>query len=305
MLHFLNTVVLYFVNAFNTQIKFIMNTIFRLILLLICSTFSLFAQDFQGVATYKTQRKLDVKIDSTQVGGSEMQKQLMDMLKKQFQKTYILTFDKNSSLYKEDEALAPPSTGGSVMVISSTGGSGALFKDIKNQSFTNQKETFGKQFIIKDSLKPIEWELHSDTKNIGNYTCYKATYTKEIEEMSTMTFSSSDNENNDDASKTSPETKTITVTAWYTPQIPVSNGPDNYQGLPGLILEVNDGDMTILCSKITINPKKAIEISEPKKGKEVTQQEYDEVMQKKMKEMSEQYRGRGADENTIEIRVGG
>ena len=46
-----------------------MDAIFRLVLLILCSTFSLFAQDFQGLATYKTQRKLDLKIDSTQVGG--------------------------------------------------------------------------------------------------------------------------------------------------------------------------------------------------------------------------------------------
>jgi GLPGLI family protein len=226
----------------------------------------------------------------------------MAMLKKQFQKTYILTFDKNTSIYKEDEALAPPATGNGMIFISSDGGSDVLFKNIKNQSFTNQLETFGKQFIIKDRLKPIEWELHSDTKNIGNYTCYKATYTKEIEEMSMMTFSN-DGEQHDEAPTTSPETKTITVTAWYTSQIPVSNGPDNYQGLPGLILEVNDGDLTILCSKITINPKKAIEISEPKKGKQVTQEEYDKIMMKKMEEMNEQYRGRGSNKNGIEIRI--
>ena len=282
-----------------------MNTLFRFVVLLLCSTFSLFAQDFQGVATYKTQRKLDIKIDSTQVGGGEMQKQIMDMLKKEFQKTYILSFDKNTSIYKEDEALAAPSAGGAMMVVSSLGGSGTLFKDIKNQSFTNQLETFGKQFVIKDRLKPIKWVLHSETKNIGNYTCYKATYTKEIEEMSMMTFSSSEDDNKGQDSNELLEMKTTTVTAWYTPQIPVSNGPESYQGLPGLILEVNDGELTILCSKITLNPKKTLEIAEPKKGKEVTQQEYDDIMEKKMEEMSEQYRGRGADENAIEIRIGG
>ena len=281
-----------------------MNALFRLLLFLLCSTFSLFAQDFQGVATYKTQRKLDLKIDSTQVGGGKMQKQIMDMLKKEFQKTFILTFDKNTSVYKEDEALAPPSTGSRMIFISSDGGSDVLFKDIINQSISNQKETFGKQFIIKDRLKPIEWELHSDTKNIGNYTCYKATYSKEIEE-SMMTFSSSDEEQKEEEPTAAPVMKTITVTAWYTPQIPVSNGPESYQGLPGLILEVNDGDLTILCSKITINPKKAIEISEPKKGKQVTQEEYDSIMLKKMEEMSEQYRGRGSDKEGIEIRIGG
>lgn len=282
-----------------------MNILSRLIILILSSTFSLFAQDFQGVATYKTQRKLDIKIDSAQVGGGEMQKQIMDMLKKEFQKTYILTFDKNTSIYKEDEALAPPAAGGGMVFISSAGGSGTLFKNIKDQLFTNQQETFGKQFIIKDQLQPIEWELHGETKNIGDYTCYKATYSKQIEASSVMTFSSSDDEDKDEDSKVSSEMKTITVTAWYTPQIPVSNGPESYQGLPGLILEINDGDLTILCSKITINPDKKIEISEPKKGKQVSQKEYDEIIKKKMKEMSEQNDRRDSGENSFQIRIGG
>ena len=74
-------------------------------MLMVFSSVTLIAQDFQGVATYKTQRKLDIKLDSTQAGG--MQDQIMAMLKKQFEKTYILTFNKEESLYKEDESLAP------------------------------------------------------------------------------------------------------------------------------------------------------------------------------------------------------
>jgi GLPGLI family protein len=49
--------------------------------------------------------------------------------------------------------------------------------------------------------------------------------------------------------------KDVTITAWYTPEIPVNQGPENYWGLPGLILEINDGKTVILCSKIVLNPK--------------------------------------------------
>jgi GLPGLI family protein len=36
--------------------------------------------------------------------------------------------------------------------------------------------------------------------------------------------------------------KDVTITAWYT-EIQVNQGPENYWGLPGLILEINDGEL--------------------------------------------------------------
>ncbi len=96
------------------------------------------------------------------------------------------------------------------------------------------------------------------------------------------------------------------ITAWYTPQISITNGPAMYQGLPGLILEVHDGKLTIICSKIVINPEDKVEIKEPEKGKEVNQEKYDEIMDKKSKEMMERYAPRnGRKGEGFEIRIGG
>lgn len=83
--------------------------------------------------------------------------------------------------------------------------------------------------------------------------------------------------------------KEKTITAWYTPEIPVNQGPDEYWGLPGLILEVNDGRTTILCSKIVLNPKEQVTIKEPTKGKEVSQKEFNETVMEKMQEMRERF----------------
>jgi GLPGLI family protein len=51
------------------------------------------------------------------------------------------------------------------------------------------------------------------------------------------------------------------------PEIPVSQGPEGYWGLPGLILEVNDGKTVLLCSKVVLNPKVKAEIKAPSKGR--------------------------------------
>ena len=70
-----------------------------LVMLFLSST--AISQDFQGKATYKSHRKMDIQLDSTQM-KTEMHKRMMAMMKKQFEKTYILSFNKEESLYKED-----------------------------------------------------------------------------------------------------------------------------------------------------------------------------------------------------------
>lgn len=277
------------------------------IFIIVLGIFNTYAQDFQGVATYKTKRSIDIKLDSTSV-NSDMQKQMMEMLKKRFQKTFKLSFNKEASLYKEEESLAPPQVGNSNMeirIVGAGGGSDILYKNTKKNTFTDQKDVMGKVFLVKDKLKPLEWKLEPNTKYIGEYKCYKATFTREIEVVSRNSFSGASKVKDDETIK--PQKKLQTVTAWYTPQIPVNNGPANYYGLPGLILELNTGQQQIVCSKIVLNTKDKVEIKEPTKGKEINQADYEKIMEKKRNEMMERIRpksGRRGDENVM-IRIGG
>ena len=283
-----------------------MTTVIRIIVLILAVVLSSAnAQDFQGVATYKTQRQIDIKMDSTQV-NNEMQAKMMEMMKKQFQKTFKLTFNKEESVYKQEEELDKPQVGGGgfqVVMIGGGGGSDVLYKNTKEQRYAESVDTYGKIFLVKDSIENIEWKLGSETKFIGEYPCYKATYTKMVPKTIEMT--SADTDIDLDAER---EMEERTVTAWYTPQIPVNNGPDDYQGLPGLILEVHDGKLTIVCSKIVLNPKDKIDIKEPEKGKVVDEEKYEEIMEKKAKEMMERYRPKKGDRNdgnSFSISIGG
>ncbi len=277
-----------------------------LVRLIIVSAFFLFgnmnAQEFKGEATYKSKRQMDVKLDSTQI-NSGLQDQVMEMLKKQFEKTHTLTFNKEESVYIEEEKLSAPNPIGMEMMVIDGGGSDVLYKNFKRKSKTNQIETFSKLFLIQDVLEEYEWKLGSETKNIGEYTCFKAVMTREVpNEEDGFTHIEEESSHNREAR----EKKVITITAWYTPQIPVSSGPSGYHGLPGLILETNDGSQTIICSKIVINPEKSNDIVEPKKGKKVTQKEFDLIMEKKMTEMEDRFKPNGRnDSDHIEIRIGG
>ena len=122
-----------------------------------------------------------------------------------------------------------------------------LYKNILEKRMANKTELMGKVFLIKDNLVTYDWKLTGETKNIGNYTCYKAVFEKEEETIQINMI--------DGDVKEEKVLKKRTLVAWYTPDVPISNGPRDYGGLPGLILEVNDGDLTIVCSEIVLNPK--------------------------------------------------
>ena len=281
-----------------------MKTITSIFIALI--SFALNAQNFSGKAIYKTSRKSMISFDNEKNPGisDEMQKQLQARIQKMNQKTFILNFDKKTSTYKEDVQLdAPiPKVGGAGVMVMSFGGSGngsVYFKNINEKRFVNQTEIMGKRFLVKDSLPNYQWELSTETKNIGNYTCYKATFTREVEDIK-MVFE--DGESKEDKIK-----KTVTTTAWYTPQVPVSNGPDNYQGLPGLILEINDGERLIVCTEIILNPSEKIEVKAPEKGEIVSQEAYDKIQEEKTKELMDRFKGRNGVNmgGGINIKIGG
>ncbi len=279
----------------------------QLVILLCIAFFSqtIIAQDFQGEATYKSQRKLNIALDSTQV-NSDRHQEMMAMLKKQFQKTHILSFTKDESIYKEEEQLEAPQPAGMQVMVVNTGGSDVLYKNIKEDRFTNQNESFSKLFLIKDELEKHDWKLTNEKKFIGDYECFKATKTREVRVVQGGISVNGDKDLEDNEER-EPEMKEVIVSAWYAPKIPVNNGPSNFHGLPGLILEVNDGTTTFVCSKIVLNPDKTINIEEPKKGKEITQEDYDAIMDKKMEEMRKNRRDNWNNRSgeNVEIRIGG
>ncbi|WP_375240240.1 GLPGLI family protein [Polaribacter sp.] len=263
------------------------------------------AQNFQGKAIYKTSRKSNVKFgnDKKSTMSDEMKLKLQARLQKMNQKTYNLDFNKYESVYKQDVALGAPRTqvgGAQIKMISFGGGSSAfLYKNIKEKRYAKQTEIQGKRFLIKDQINKKDWVMSSETKNIGKYTCYKATYTKEVENKK-MTIV-------DGKSEIKTTKEKVTTTAWYTPEIPLSHGPDNYQGLPGLILEINDGKTTIVCTEIIINPSEKIAITEPKKGKVVSQKKFNKIQEEKSNELMEKFKSRNGMDlgNGINIKMGG
>ncbi|NQX86751.1 MAG: GLPGLI family protein [Flavobacteriaceae bacterium] len=240
-------------------------------------------QEFKGEAIYVSKSKMELgKWGSTLPEARK--KEIANRLKNRLNKTYVLTFNREASMFKEDERLDA--------ISGATDSWGAYFtpgdqyKNVKTKTQVQDQEFYGKRFLVKDNLQPIQWQMGNESKTIGKYNCFKAMALIPTEELKWYDFSWSQLRNSEKKAEENQEDKIIDMTqveAWYTPQIPVSHGPLEYWGLPGLILEVSTGNTTLLCSKITVNPKETIEIEAPRRGTQVTKKEYKNIVFDKMK----------------------
>lgn len=244
-----------------------------------------FSQEFNGIATYQSKTTFEMNFEGRNI-PPDQQERIKQRMKSIGEREYKLQFNMVASLYQEEEKLDQPGQGGGRMRFGGWG-AGKSYKNVDEGRFTQENDLQGKEFLIKDELETFNWEMQGDTKMIGNYLCFKATAKQEVPNVRAR-FGRRGGNNDEPVDSL----KTIEITAWYTLDIPVKHGPGNYWGLPGLILDINADNTTILCTKIVLNPKESLEIKEPKKGKEVTQQEFNEIQAAKIKEMREIYSGR-------------
>jgi GLPGLI family protein len=272
--------------------------LFAGILILSAGISQAIAQGLTGRAFYKSTSQMRVSLDSTRMNPDQMA-EIQSQLKKQMEREYVLSFNQIESNWKQVESLgggpATASSGGMQIMINQGSADRLLYKNVSEQQYLQEEDMMGKDFLVKDNLEPAEWELTGETKKIGNYTAQKATYSRIVDSQRFST-GMTEMENVKD---------TIQVVAWYTPEIPVAHGPENFFGLPGLILEVNTSGRTIICERIELNPKsEPVAINKPKKGKEVTREEFRALQQENMKQMMNRYQGKPGEGGQFTIRMG-
>ena len=270
-----------------------MNKILQI--LIFTFTISVSSQDFQGQAFYKTQTSMDFGSWGDRM-SAEQKKAMKDRMKPFLEPVYILTFDKTKSIYQQEETLDAPGTGGGRgwgRMWASAGG--PVYKDIATKKSLQSTEFMGKKFLISNDQNKIKWVMEKEQKMIGNYLCFKAT--AQVSKPKTMTSvwrkAEKENDSIKDSANYEVQEEYSMVTAWYTPQIPVSHGPAEFGGLPGLILELTTDRTVMLCTRVVMNPEKRIQISEPTKGEFVSRTEFENIVEVKTKEMRDMWRGGG------------
>ena len=117
-----------------------------------------------------------------------------------------------------------------------------IYSDLEAKTGIFQKKVFGELFLVKDSTRRIKWKITDETREISGYTCRRA---------NAIMMDS------------------IYVVAFYTTDIPVSGGPESFNGLPGMILGVAlpHENITWFATKVTDMTLAPNVVAPPKKGK--------------------------------------
>ena len=245
------------------------------------------AQEFQGKAEYYSKRIFKKGVEEVGVKpdtDAELKAAYETALKKASEKIYVLTFNKKEALYEKKQTLEQPKpkTAG-VSVTLAFSGEGKKYINLQDKVKIIEDDIVGKEFLIIDKLESFEWKLLDETRKIGDYTCQKAELIIPVSDKEKKEYEEYLKKQETKISLfplKEPQEKKIT--AWYAPDIPVSLGPLNYWGLPGLILELSDGETIVLCSKIVLSNKSNDKIKIPDVGKKVTQVEFDAIHKDKM-----------------------
>lgn len=140
---------------------------------------------------------------------------------------FSLVFNDSTSIFYLEKKLYSDNSAATFALVDA-GYFGRIKQQFNNYITENLEEGFGK-FLVSRSYQ--KWELHEETKMIGDYLCFKAT-----------TFYTT----------TNPKGKVFKhdFTAWYTPQLPYKFGPAGYGNLPGLIIELQGKRATYGVKKI-------------------------------------------------------
>ncbi|RYD51105.1 MAG: GLPGLI family protein [Sphingobacteriales bacterium] len=139
--------------------------------------------------------------------GSEWFEDAKADIPKMVSNNFTLTFDTARSLYEpvpaaEDEKqkwYTPP------------GAENRVVQSFASGTVAAQKQIFEQVFRIEDSMPRHTWKISSEVRTIAGYACRKAV---------TRICDS------------------VYVVAFYADEIPVSGGPEQFGGLPGMILQL-------------------------------------------------------------------
>lgn len=136
--------------------------------------------------------------------------------------------------------------------------------------------------IVSENMPNYNWILEEGTKEIGGYTCNKASL----------------------------DFRGRHYNVWYTTEVPTQFGPWKFYGLPGLIVTMQTDDNTIFFQLSKLSFGKIEKMKKPTQGKNITFEQYKQYQEKIVADFVEKIKSKmprgsvvkvnSSDSNTIE-----
>jgi GLPGLI family protein len=138
-----------------------------------------------------------------------------------------------------------------------------VHRDFSKGTVTAAKNIYEEHFLIKDAPQKHSWRILTEVRTIAGYKCRKAV---------TRICDS------------------VYVVAFYTDDIPVSGGPEQMGGLPGMILEIAVPRLytTWVATRVEVVSVKPSDITAPEKGKAITIAQLTAKLQESLKDWGKQ-----------------
>lgn len=174
---------------------------------------------------------------------------------------FQLLINENKSLFKSiPEMEREGETTGEKMAKIVTGFENKYYTDLKLKKIIIDEVFADKNDKVDLGFDTFKWEFLNDTKEINGYKCY----------LAKTKFAHLD------------------VFAWYCPKLPYSFGPMEFSNLPGLVLELQKGNVIFQVEKITLDSKNNVDF-DITKFQTITKEQRDIYLKKQRESFNLKY----------------
>ena len=138
-----------------------------------------------------------------------------------------------------------------------------VIADLETQLVNSQKKVFEEIYLLQDTVGKIQWKISEELRTIAGFECRKA--------VAVICDS-------------------VYVVAFYTDEIPVTGGPESFNGLPGMILGLAIPRLytTWFATKVELIEPKPTDFAIPSRGKKITNHNLQTLLQKSLKDWGKQ-----------------
>ncbi|AKA35476.1 GLPGLI family protein [Flagellimonas lutaonensis] len=232
------------------------------IFLFITTYTTLTAQSSSNKLSVVYKKSINASIDTANIGKYKSSISNFNRLLKDNAEevSYKLTINGHHSIFIPAKSLASDYESNNFRELSTSfgGTKGSFYINRRDSIYFTKKHFSGQDFRV--TLKPKKWEISKETKLICGFKCQKATSVDKI--------------------KNSKGEFVFDITAWFCTDLPSFFGPAGYFGLPGLILELDNGKIKLTATKIMFDDSGDIMVKPFKKGIMLSEQEYDSIVEK-------------------------